>query len=74
MGEDMSKGIRGKKAAALVEKALYGYPLFPHQKNAMRAARQTKAVIDVPVNMGKTLSFTEHYGVSTARLKGLLNQ
>lgn len=64
----MSKGIRGKKAAALVEKTLYGYPLFPQQKKALQDARNIKAVIDVSVNIGKIV-FDEPCGTATARLR-----
>lgn len=64
----MSKGIRGKKAAALVEKALYGYPLFPHQRKAIQDARNIKAVIDVPINLGKIV-FDKPCDTVTGRLK-----
>lgn len=64
----MSKGIRGKKAAALVEKALYGYPLFPQQKKSLQDARNIKAVIDVSANIDKIV-FDEPCGTATARLR-----
>lgn len=60
----MSKGIRGKKAAALVERALYGYPLFPHQKRMMSSLMGRTVVVDIPVGAGKAEAASKLYALS----------